>query len=614
MHRHPVRTALFAGFVYGSVLYGGVLSVLHLVYNRLGSPRDSLVLWAGITLLYGLAGALACGVGGMAATALRNWRFRRGAPSWPSHDDLAVLRGGVLFGVLAYNLAFWELFWLYGLTYDQVPFGRPAGPWGMLGYMALLLVAIAVAVVVLSWPLARGVAALAARGRLKAVAVAAWVLGIALHTVLPFVIGAPPAAVSSVAEVVERTVPKTVVRDTGLKVVLVGLDGADWQVLRPLMEKGQLPAFSALARDGASGSLATLSDSNSAVIWASIYTGLRPERHRILDFYTIHLPGMGGQGVFPVHRSIFKEAASQLEKVGLASQIPIDRFALHALPLWEICDRLGISIGVVDGYFYTFPALQPTTAGGFFFSYGLDDVAERRAGALGKRPEFFAQPKELFREIRPLLDRGDFGWQSSVLLDRLGRGQQPRFVNLYTHQPDTFQHWFWKWFQPQFYFGVSPEGMAENGDKIPGLHRDFDAFLAKLRAAVGPETVVVVASDHGHTPTILHSGYYTQHRHGPPGILLAAGGPVRRGLTLEGADIYDLYPTILYLLGLPIPQDAVGKVLLDALDPAFVRAHPVRTIPTYQVLGPPPGLPGVKRGGELDRREIEKLRSLGYIQ
>ena len=126
--------------------------------------------------------------------------------------------------------------------------------------------------------------------------------------------------------------------------------------------------------------------------------------------------------------------------------------------------------------------------------------------------------------------------------------------------------------------------------------------------------MVVVASDHGHAPTLLHGGrYYSQHRHGPPGILLLAGGPVRPGLTLHGAHVYDLYPTLLYLLGLPVPQDAAGKVLRDALDPAFVRAHPVRTIPTYEVLGPPPGLPGVSRGSDLDQQEIEKLRSLGYL-
>jgi arylsulfatase A-like enzyme len=124
--------------------------------------------------------------------------------------------------------------------------------------------------------------------------------------------------------------------------------------------------------------------------------------------------------------------------------------------------------------------------------------------------------------------------------------------------------------------------------------------------------VVIVASDHGHSPTIVDR-LYSQHWHGPPGILLLQGGPVKRGEALQGATIYDLYPTVLYLLGLPVPQDAEGKVLLEALDPAFVRAHPVRTVPSYRGLGLSPGLPGASRDSTQNEREIEKLRSLGYI-
>ncbi|MFL6198799.1 MAG: alkaline phosphatase family protein, partial [Thermoanaerobaculia bacterium] len=287
----------------------------------------------------------------------------------------------------------------------------------------------------------------------------------------------------------------------------------------------------------------------------------------------------------------------------------VDRFSMDGAPLWEVADRAGMSIGLVDGYFYSFPALRPSRPESWFLSYGLDEFALRPSG----RFELFAQPKPLFRQIRPLLEGGDFYWQSAVLLKLLGDGRpQPRFVNFYTHEPDSAQHFYWKWFEPQRFFGVTERGLKENADRIPGLHRGFDRFLGKLLAEVGPDTVVIVASDHGHSPTIVHS-LYTQHRHGPPGILLMRGGPVKRGLVLEDADIYDVYPTVLYLLGLPVPQDLPGKVLLRALDPGFVRLHPVRTVPTFRHLGVPPNLPGASRDGAMNEQEIEKLRSLGYI-
>ena len=227
--------------------------------------------------------------------------------------------------------------------------------------------------------------------------------------------------------------------------------------------------------------------------------------------------------------------------------------------------------------------------------------------------KLFVQPPGLWRELRPLLDLPDFEWQSAAALRLLGERPQPKLLNVYTHEPDTVQHLFWKWYQPQYFLGVDEEEVREKGDRIPAMQRGFDAFLGRLWQKLEPGTVLIVASDHGHAPTILHQDFYTQHRHGPPGILLMQGGPVKPGTVIEGAHILDLYPTMLYLLGLPVPQDAAGKVLLGALDPEFVRRHPVRTIPTYEVLGPAEGLPGGRQESGQDQRELEKLRALGYL-
>jgi len=580
MRLRALRDACLGGFLYGSLLYGAVLSLVHVVHNHLGSARDALITYAAFGLLYGLWGAVFFGLACL-ATGLAE-------------------RRGISLGLLAFNLFFWEVFFLYGLTYDQAPF-KPAGAGGMAAVLLFLAVLIAAAVFIASWVLLRLLVALRSRGGLGPAVVAALLAGLAAHA------AAPLYARKEVRPAVKPPPIRAV--DTGVKVVLVGFDGADWRVIRPLMARGELPAFAGLVRDGASADLATIHDSNSAVIWASIYTGEKPERHGVLDFYRIRLPGMTSPGLFPVHRTYFKELSDLVAPLGLTRQIPVDRFSLGgAPPLWEIADRAGLPVGVVDGYFYSFPALRPSRPESWFVSYGLDELAARPSG----RIELFTQPKALFRQIRPLLQGGDFYWQSAVLLKLLQERPQPRFVNFYTHQPDSFQHWYWKWYEPEKFFGVTKRGLAENADRIPRLHRDFDRFLGRLLAQVGPQTVVIVASDHGHSPTIVHS-FYTQHRHGPPGILLMRGGPVKHGLVLQGADIYDIYPTVLYLLGLPVPQDVSGKVLLDALDAGFVRLHPLRRIPSYRGLGLSPGLPGASRSGEMNEREIEKLRSLGYI-
>lgn len=589
MKSRDLRSACLAGFAYGAVLYGGTLSLIHVVYSRLGSVRDALIALLTFTLFYGAWAAATFAAGFLLA------RFR--------------LRRGLFLGLLLFNLVFWVPYWLYGMTYDQVLLvPRPSGPGGMLAYAVGLGLLVALAAVGVSWLLFRLFELLARRGWLARAAAGLFVAALLVHAAAPFYASPEKKAAAAAT-------PQIRVEETGLKVVVVGLDGADWQVLQPMIDRGELPNFAGMKKRGASGEIRPMPHTNSPVLWASIYTGAPPSRHGVHDFYRVHVAGMGSDGFFPVHQVYAKEMAGILEKVGLARRATVSRYSIHPPPIWEIADRLGMSIGVVDGYFYSFPALKPSRPESFFLAYGLDgfDAQMGKGGGGSRDAALFAQPVRLFRQVRPYLPKGDFYWQSAALLDLLKQGPQPKFVNLYTHQPDVYFHWYWKWIQPDHYLGVTPEARAENGGKVRQLHQDFDRFLGDLRARLEPNTVLVVVSDHGHSPTILHSDSYSQHWHGPPGILLMEGGPVKPGAALSGSHVLDVFPTLAYLLGMPVPEDAPGKVLLHALDPEFVRRHPVRKIPSYDVLGPSPGLPGVKQGSGLDQQELEKLKSLGYL-
>lgn len=59
------------------------------------------------------------------------------------------------------------------------------------------------------------------------------------------------------------------------------------------------------------------------------------------------------------------------------------------------------------------------------------------------------------------------------------------------------------------------------------------------------------------------------------GVFFAQGPMIVPGKTIEGARLMDVAPTILYLLGEPVPEDMDGIVLTDALDPAFVESQPL---------------------------------------
>jgi predicted AlkP superfamily phosphohydrolase/phosphomutase len=57
--------------------------------------------------------------------------------------------------------------------------------------------------------------------------------------------------------------------------------------------------------------------------------------------------------------------------------------------------------------------------------------------------------------------------------------------------------------------------------------------------------------------------------HRMDGIILAQGPHISRKATIEGAGIIDVAPSVLYILGMPIPSDMDGKVLSDLFEEAY---------------------------------------------
>ena len=97
--------------------------------------------------------------------------------------------------------------------------------------------------------------------------------------------------------------------------------------------------------------------------------------------------------------------------------------------------------------------------------------------------------------------------------------------------------------------------------------------------------------------------------HTAEGILIAAGGPFRRGVVLDPPSLADVLPTAIHLLGAPLPDDLDGRVLEEALEPEYLRDHPVRCEAR-------PGSAGDRVAlSSDDEGEMRKfLRGLGYVE
>ena len=69
-----------------------------------------------------------------------------------------------------------------------------------------------------------------------------------------------------------------------MNVFLLGLDGATWDVLKPLASRGLLPNLSRLMAAGVSGSLRSVFPPLSPVAWTGVMTGKNSAKHGIFEF------------------------------------------------------------------------------------------------------------------------------------------------------------------------------------------------------------------------------------------------------------------------------------------------------------------------------------------
>ena len=64
------------------------------------------------------------------------------------------------------------------------------------------------------------------------------------------------------------------------QVLVIGLDGATYRVIDPLLAAGELPVLARLLNEGVRGELRSTLPPNSAPAWSSFLTGVNPARHR----------------------------------------------------------------------------------------------------------------------------------------------------------------------------------------------------------------------------------------------------------------------------------------------------------------------------------------------
>jgi hypothetical protein len=440
-------------------------------------------------------------------------------------------------------------------------------------------------------------------------------------------------------------------RMQGPPLIVIGIDGADWRLMEPLLARGDLPNLQDLRRRGAFGPLKTLTPTISPPIWTTIATGRSPRAHGVKDFTVRRLLGVDDPlpRLLPLRRLGSNVLLSALERTGALRDALITSAVRRVPAFWNIASFHRSPVAVV-GWWASWPA-EPVF--GFVVSdraYYEELAARGKAAAL---PPALAYPQGLMEElrgrivlpdqvtiddVRPLVPdvteaefrtmqvrhpspltglRYELTYNLSVFmtthriaLELIERGRAafagPPDLLVLFKLVDGSCHTGLKYSdlvpEPP---GVPAEERRLFRDVVAGAYRATDAAVGEILAATGDANVVVV-SDHGFD----FEGGRFNHDRAPDGILLAAGPAFRAG-RVDGLGVHDVMPLLLQARGLPLAEDLEGRLPTVAFAPGFLESVPTRSVRTYGRWGTPHAGPGTAAA---DAAAIERLRALGYLQ
>ena len=573
--------------------------------NSLHSSLDVIILWAYLQLpLLALAG-IGGVVMGIAARILQRFRTTPFPPRSRFGIAFALATTG---GIAMVAFAYLSAYWLYP---DDHPWIR--NYWHMLGLLLVLLFGLLVSIVPI-FMLMRAFSAIvwslcAVNGfsLLRAALLFAAAPMLMAISVIPF--GAPLEAVSAPPALPPR-------RQAAKRLFLVGMDGATFRVMNALMARGELPHIRAAMERGAHGLLETLVPTYSPPLWTTIATAVRPARHGVLHFMVQHPRGMSEPvRAFPEHLGLNSSFfLSNIYGRTMSKTYPVTAQSRRAATVWEIASAYGLKVGVVNWW----PSWPAGRLNGFMVSDRVDTYVKLKSASTSPASrDGLTSPPALLNEVEAIAqERGwardrRFSAENWMQLSlQLFRQYQPDLFLVYLPEPDRVQHFTWDAYEPHL-FRSSAERVARHGSDIPDTYRSLDRLVGETLNTIGDEVTLMIVSDHGAGPYFCpFNRYKGAHSNGPPGVIIAAGPGVRKGVEIGRASILDVAPTILALLGLPTARTMEGSVLSEMLAPEITRemGAPVATwdhlVSHMQVAQDP----------HLGREEEERLRALGYIR
>ena len=265
---------------------------------------------------------------------------------------------------------------------------------------------------------------------------------------------------------------------TNPRTLIIGIDGATFDLIEPLATEGYLPNLVRLMSEGVHGSLLAWPNMNSAAAWTSMVTGCNPGQHGVYGFGT----------AAPQRGTTWRPTTG-------ASR------AKH--PFWHFLSSTGRYVGIVN-----VPVSYPADPVNGFMLAGMD--------APGVNSPGFAHPPKLRDELRRagidyLLDapklegpRKRDPQRVPDLVRRMVDARARTILHLMkTHAWDTLMAVFVATDRVQHFYWPGDDVSFESADWAPvrSVYKQIDAFLGDALKLIDENTTVLLVSDHGFGPS-----------------------------------------------------------------------------------------------------------------
>lgn len=273
------------------------------------------------------------------------------------------------------------------------------------------------------------------------------------------------------------------------KVLVIGLDGATFTVLNPLMRSGYLPNLSAMIESGVHGVLQSTMPPFSASAWASFMTGKNPGKHGLFDFRT------------PVMINSLRPFTNAT--------------SIRSRTLWRLLSDGGKKVGVINVPM-TYPPEEVNgfMIGGIFTSsiqhkcFYPVELSQKIFNAIG---DYKPEPDwDKYRED------GSRNVGYDVILKLLNdvtclsqkRGEAALFLlqefdwdffMIVFTSVDRVQHFAWKYLDPSHHH-YQAEAAKRYAESLAGYYSGLDRIIGDLTQVAGEDVHVIVLSDHGFGP------------------------------------------------------------------------------------------------------------------